>query len=335
MKLLTKNTIIRIIKLIVGTISAIHLADYFGLNYSFSAGIIAMLSIMDTRLLTLKVAVQRFISLVLGLALGIGLFYYFGYSLSIFALLLLIYIPLSMYLNVISGLVPTCVLLSHFMISQSVDYHITLNAVSLMIIGLGIATILNLYMPSNKKAIKQLATHIEETISSIFTTFSHKLMNDEKVYSQQDNLLELDKLETQLFNQLTEMDNLVKQEVENNFFVPTTLDYEYLILRKEQAAILKYMIKNIKLIKQPQADGKLLGEILSIAAKQINRNETPMVLVKQIEQMIGQFSQYELPHNREEFEDRAIIYRLMTEYERFLHLKQDFIHKKNSFLKLK
>ncbi|WP_423828570.1 aromatic acid exporter family protein, partial [Staphylococcus aureus] len=46
----------RTIKLILTTVLAIYLAEFLGLSYATSAGIIAILSLLDTRKSSLKMA---------------------------------------------------------------------------------------------------------------------------------------------------------------------------------------------------------------------------------------------------------------------------------------
>ncbi|QLB20869.1 hypothetical protein A6B43_04675 [Vespertiliibacter pulmonis] len=322
MSFLTNNTAIRVVKLTLGTILAIHLADILGLHYSFSAGIIAMLSIMDTRLLTLKIAFQRLMSLVLGLILGVGLFYYFGYSLEVFAILLLIYIPLSLRFNLISGLVPSCVLLSHFINAKSVDVAIIYNAFGLMFVGLGVATLFNLYMPSYKKQIEQMQRQVEGLISHIMGNLAKQL-----ALALGDKQAETQKLYQQLNAQLALMEKTVQQERENNLFSHSLFDVDYTVFRQSQAVILRYMIDNAFLIKFPQEDGKTLAEIFQLASQQINREIIPEALSAQLQAMFSRFRQYDLPTERVAFEERALIYQLMTDYQRFLDLKYNFVKK--------
>ena len=60
----------RTIKLTLATCLAAALAYALGLTYAISAGVIAILSISDTRRSTIKQAYQRFMSTLLALAIG-------------------------------------------------------------------------------------------------------------------------------------------------------------------------------------------------------------------------------------------------------------------------
>lgn len=67
----------RTIKLTLATCLAAALAYALGLTYAISAGVIAILSISDTRRSTIKQAYQRFMSTLLALAIGSLAFSFF------------------------------------------------------------------------------------------------------------------------------------------------------------------------------------------------------------------------------------------------------------------
>ena len=69
----------RTIKLTLATCLAAALAYALGLTYAISAGVIAILSISDTRRSTIKQAYQRFMSTLLALAIGSLAFSFFGF----------------------------------------------------------------------------------------------------------------------------------------------------------------------------------------------------------------------------------------------------------------
>ena len=85
----------RTIKLVLATCLAAWLADFLGLAYSTSAGIIAILSVSDTRRSTAKLAGNRFLSTLLALAIGSLAFHFLGFNLGALAIYIAIYVPLA------------------------------------------------------------------------------------------------------------------------------------------------------------------------------------------------------------------------------------------------
>ena len=85
----------RTIKLILATVLSIYLADWLGLSYATSAGIIAILSILDTRKSSYKMALNRFYSTLLALSIATITFYLLGFGIWTLGVYLVFYVPLA------------------------------------------------------------------------------------------------------------------------------------------------------------------------------------------------------------------------------------------------
>ncbi len=70
---------LRTIKLIFATVLAIYLATVLGLSYTTAAGIIAILSVLDTRKSSFKMARNRLFSTLLALTIAVLTFALFGF----------------------------------------------------------------------------------------------------------------------------------------------------------------------------------------------------------------------------------------------------------------
>lgn len=66
------NKIERTIKITIATLVAIVIASYLHLNNASSAGIIAILSVLETKQSTLKVALQRLLAFILAFSIAIN-----------------------------------------------------------------------------------------------------------------------------------------------------------------------------------------------------------------------------------------------------------------------
>lgn len=103
----------RTIKLMLATCLAAWLAKTLGLAYSVSAGIIALLSVSDTRRSTARLARDRFLSTILALTIGSLAFRFLGFNLGALALYIAIYVPLAFQLGWEIGITPSTVLVSY------------------------------------------------------------------------------------------------------------------------------------------------------------------------------------------------------------------------------
>ena len=89
----------RTIKLTLATCLAAALAYALGLTYAISAGVIAILSISDTRRSTIKQAYQRFMSTLLALVIGSIAFSFFGFNLWALGVFIVLYVPLCLFIG--------------------------------------------------------------------------------------------------------------------------------------------------------------------------------------------------------------------------------------------
>ena len=85
----------RTTKLILATCLACLLAYFLNLSSAVSAGIIALLSLSDTRRSTLKLARNRLFSMLLALVIGVLSFHLSGFHIWSLGLYLALYVPLA------------------------------------------------------------------------------------------------------------------------------------------------------------------------------------------------------------------------------------------------
>ena len=157
----------RTLKTGIGAAIAMIIAKQLGLEYAASAGIITILSIQNTKKQSIKIAIQRIVSFILALFIASILFKVLGYYALTFGVFLLIFIPLVVRFNLEQGIVVSSVLVTHLLVEKSVGMFWIWNELSLMLVGVGVALLLNLYMPSIEGQIKQDQIYIEEKMKEI------------------------------------------------------------------------------------------------------------------------------------------------------------------------
>ena len=108
----------RTFKLVLATCLACVLAYFLDLSSAVSAGIIALLSLSDTRRSTIKLARNRLFSTLLALFIGVLSFHLTGYHIWSFGLYLALYVPLAYKLGWEIGITPSSVLVTHLLGSE-------------------------------------------------------------------------------------------------------------------------------------------------------------------------------------------------------------------------
>ena len=143
----------RTFKLVLATCLACVLAYFLDLSSAVSAGIIALLSLSDTRRSTIKLARNRLFSTLLALFIGVLSFHLTGYHIWSFGLYLALYVPLAYKFGWEIGITPSSVLVSHLLVQESISPDLLVNELLLFLIGTGFALTVNLYMPSRQEEI--------------------------------------------------------------------------------------------------------------------------------------------------------------------------------------
>ena len=303
----------RTLKLVLATCFACLLAYFFDLSSAVSAGIIAILSLSDTRRSTIKLARNRLFSTLLALLVGVIAFQLTGYHIWSFGLYLAIYVPLAYKLGWEIGITPSSVLVSHLLIQQTTSPALLLNELLLFIIGTGFALLVNLYMPSREKDIQHYHTLVEEKLRDILLRLAYYLKRGDG-RNQAQLVNELDQL-------LEEALKLVYLDHSDHLFHQTDYHIHYFGMRQRQTRILRNMAQ------LAASESLIVAQLFSKTANQLSQTNPANDLLNDIESYLQVFRNRSLPKTREEFETRATLLQLFRELEHFIQIKVDFYNR--------
>lgn len=309
----------RTIKLILATCLACLVASFLDLSSAVSAGIIALLSLSDTRRSTLKLAHNRFFSMILALTIGVLAFQLLGFHLWSLGLYLALYIPIAYKMGLEIGITPSSVLVGHLLVQESISLTLLINEFLLFAIGTGFALLVNLYMPSREEEISHYYTLVEEKLKNILLRFNYYLSrgdgrNKAQLVDELDSLLE-------------EALRLVYLEHSNHLFHQTDYHIHYFEMRQNQSRILRNMAQQINTCQLAASESLILAQLFSKIAGQLSQTNPASSLLDDIEHYLEVFRNRCLPRTREEFETRATLLQLLREAKTFIQLKVDFYKK--------
>ena len=191
-----------------------------------------------------------------------------------------------------------------------------LNETLLMTIGVGLALLLNLYMPDNEKQLKEDIKAIEEDFRTIiFAMAAH--LNLEKIAPLDDACLDLrSKLRAAL--------NQAHIHQKNQWISEEDYYSEYFSMRLAQLRILRDMVN---LLIEIDIDGLFVDELrkvlISTAENFAEENDGKLILW-QIEAVYQNYRQKPLPQTREEFENRALLFQFLQSFRSFIEIKAIF-----------
>lgn len=313
------NVAIKSAKYAIATFVAIFLAQWLGLEYAVSAGVIAILSLAETSKKTVQYIGNITLTMLLSLLIATILFNVFGYKIWVFSLYLLIAYPLSVYLKTDNTIAPCAVFISHLLLEQSSDFNWWINEMLLLIIGVGIAMIVNMYQTSGNSEMAEIRNDIEIRMQDVLNTLADKMDNaqslDYYIYEQLDQAYELAK----------RGQFLAMKDEENHFSNDqTTYFANYFDMRGSQLTLLFEINESLDNMYESTAQTIHLSDFFRHVSEQLSESNTAAKLRQELDQLKGDFRDSELPKTRKEFEARSILFDVLLDCEKFLTLKYEF-----------
>lgn len=293
------------LKMVVGAFIATIICDFLQLDYSVTAGIIVILSIQPTKRLSLNNAVKRVTASLIGLAIVTGIMALFGHTLWMFILSLILFIPIAFLLKVEDGIVLASVLMSHVLVQESILY--ALNAVYILFVGVGIALLVNLYMPNEKRVIEKEIEAIDEALRQqlrkvVEQEGSHKLL-----FASIDQLIE-------------KAIARIQRDSQNRLLRVADLNIHYVSMRREQIYHLKQIDEDLARVKKTQFKEPIEQFLLDVSNAIGKVNMAAPLRIK-LNSLRDFYKTTKLPETREEFEERAILFHILYDIEAFLQAK--------------
>ncbi|EGC92782.1 hypothetical protein HMPREF9402_1364, partial [Turicibacter sp. HGF1] len=308
----------RTIKTAVGATIAIILANFFGLKYALSAGVITILSVQNTKRKSVEIAWSRFNSTCLALMISGILFSLIGFNAFAFGLYLLIFIPLAVSYKLSDGIVMSSVLVTHLLGEGYISLSLIANEFFLVIIGAGIAILFNLYMPKMQPRIKEDQAKIEEQFRIVLlclagTTSSQSVAIDEEF----------------LFQTLEEMLLKARDRAmlhkENYLLDEMTYYVQYMDMRFMQYQVLLSMRQTLGKVVMTVEQSSLIADLTEHIAFNLHEYNPAEDLIQMTQDVLTQCRNQELPKTREEFENRALLFQYLNDLQYLLEIKCHFV----------
>jgi len=315
------HTFYRTIKLSFGFTLAVGTAMFLSLSYPLSAGIIAILNLLDTKKDSAKVAWRRFYSSIIGLALSAMIFSFFGFHLLAIGLFLMFFIPLSVYLKAKEGIIINIVLASHLISFNSISLQHLANEILLVVIGGLVAIILNLHMPNRRKNLLSLQQSVDNQLRGLLLTISYSLRNLCTINNVEPSLKELEAT-------IKKGKRLAYEHMNNAYFTEDRYYLEYFQMRLTQFHRLTYMREHLKMIFVIQEEALMLSDFFEHLALTYNETNDGRDLLNELSNIRNKFQEFPLPQNHLAFENRASLIQTLADAEEFIRIKLRFIEQR-------
>ncbi|MFJ8264859.1 aromatic acid exporter family protein [Peribacillus asahii] len=306
----------RTIKTALGATLAIVLAQLLNLDHFPSAGIITILCIQVTQKKSLKASASRFLACLLAMGYSTLLFELVAYNPFTIGLILLMFIPTTVALKVNEGIVTSSVIILHLYSSNGITLDLLINETILIAVGIGVALVMNIYMPSVEKDLKSYQRKVEANFSAILMEIVKYVRDNDYTW----NGKEL----TETSKWLAEAKSLAFRDVENHFLREEDYYYRYFDMREKQFEIIERILPLVTNIPSIVKQSDILANFIQELAENVHPQNTASFYLRKLDGMEQGFKEMQLPVTREEFESRAALLQLMKEMERYLLLKHSF-----------
>ncbi|MBZ9633468.1 aromatic acid exporter family protein [Clostridium sp. FP1] len=305
------------VKITLSATIAIIISNYLGLEFGVTSGIIAILSIQDTKKEALLVGGKRIISSAVAIALSFMLYMLLGNNPIVFGLFLFIFIPITNILKINEGMVIGAVLSTHLLISTNINISWIINEIGLTIIGIGVAMVFNLFTAPLEENFEKNKEKIEEQYRLILSDMARSLVTQAVPIYEQEVILSIEQLivSTKLMTQIINNNNLFKI---NNYYV------SYIDMRMTQLDAIKRMKRHFSRFYMTYEQTRILSEFTENVAINIHEDNDCIELISKLDLLRSDYKMMELPKNRNEFENRALLFQFLNDLEDFLIIKKEF-----------
>lgn len=321
-KRITKYIGMRTLKTAIGAALAIFVAQLIGLNYGVNTAIVVILSLQNTKRKSLNLAGVRIASSVIALSIAWAVFSVVGFNPAAFGVYLLIFIPIVVRFKLNEGLVPSSVLVSHLLASNSVEMASLINEFAQMVIGASIALILNLYIPGIESHILSDLVRIKQLKFSILGNMGNILGRSGEIGETRSLLSELGE-RIKLANQR------VTSEHGDNF--NRSMDYylRYLRMETDHLDTLEYMERQVTILSECDEECEIASNFTAIILEQLKKQSIEKEAADKLKDYLDAFSHRGYAQTREEFRNKAALFEYLTDLNRLLEIKSDFLKSLN------
>ena len=308
---MNKIDISKILKLSLGSSLAIFIAYFFQLQYAMVAGVITLLVVKDTKKETIKGAMGKLLGFILCTLYSYLCFNFLGYNLWSFSLYILIIISTCFVLNIRYVIAMCAVISSHYLLQESMSIYWILNETGLFIIGAGIGIIINMFMFSNKEHIYEGQQRLQKQVSLILVEISEMINKPGRDNNIKHNI-------SILSNLIDSSTKAAYFNINNNLLSDTKYFLDHMEIIKSQRNILNTLYDLVSQLNYLPAQGQIVSNFINKVGNTSFEVNTVNDLLNDLEKMYNDMKTQPLPQDRDEFENRAILFLCLIEMKKYL-----------------
>ena len=304
-------------KMAISATIAIFIAQGFKLEFAVTAGVIAILSIQNTKREALIIGARRIISATIAVILSYLLYVLLGNNPLVFGVVLLIFIPIAKKLKIEEGIAVGAVLSTHLLVNNNIDLGWIVNEEAITFIGIGVASLFNLYMPSLDDKFNENKETIEKLYRDIISDMAKSLVTKAIPVNEKKRLEEVESL-------VEDTRGLAYKINNNNLFKKNLYFVDYIEMRSKQLESIKRMMSHFSRFSITYDQTLIMSKFTENIANNIYADNDCVELICKLNNLRNNYKEMQLPKTRDEFENRAMLFQFLNDLEDFLLIKKEF-----------
>ncbi len=320
LKFKLKKIALLALKIGIGGSLSYYLATLLGLEYAASAGTICLLTLQTTKIETVKLSVRRLITFFMTFAACALLAIVIPSSWIDYGIYLFLLVFFCEFIGWRSVVSVNAVTAAHLFAEQNFSPDFMVNELLLVVIGVVIAIILNLFHFNRYheaelvKAMRKIEDEMRQTLLELEGYLRNQSMGKE-VWK------DITKMDVELHGLVD-----LAHEYQNNTFVTHPEYYiNYFEMRKTQCVILDNLHSELQRLRHIPKQAEKVADYIKYLSQYIHEKNDPQTQIDDLEAILREMKKQPLPVSREEFESRAMLYHVLMDIEDFLKVKQKFV----------
>ena len=307
-------------KIGIGASVAIYIAELLKLQYATSAGIITLLTLTTTRWGTFRLSLQRLLTYVVSVGICWIIFSIIPSMWIEYGIFLFLVVLMTEWLGWRSTLSVNAVIGTHFLTTQDFSLGFAINEFLLVVIGITIAIILNLFHinSTHENGIIKSMRHVEHQMKKILEEVAGYLMQQSTGDHAWDDVVRLEK-------ELEEYVELASEYHHNTFQTHQDYYVAYFEMRMKQCGALHNLHSEMRRMRQMPKQAHVVADFIMNISQYVTEMNNPKKQIEELENTLEHLRNEPLPETHEEFENRAELYHVLMDLEEFLLYKKRFV----------
>lgn len=308
------------IKIGIGTCAAIFIAQLMDLEYPVSIGTVTLLTLMETRWETLKLSLNRLITLFMTLVLSWLIFWHIRNIPLSYGMVLGLVVLLAENFGWRTTVSVNALVVSHLIMLDDFSIEAIRNEFWLVMIGIIVAVILNLFNLNltHRREILANIRYTEKQLRMIMEELAGYLSGQEMSQSVWDDICNLEK-------QIEEFIKDADEYRQNTFRSHPEYYVNYFEMRNEQCRMLNNLHYEMKKIRSMPKQAKVVSEYLQYLTDYVTETNIPDPQIEKLKGILADMRKEEVPETMEEFENRAMLFHILMDIEDFLFCNERFV----------